>query len=211
MDSIEYWDKVAKEKTFTTPFQLELFKEYVGKDKKVVDIGCGYGRILKELFDNGYTNLLGIDFSNEMIKLAKEKYSYINFKVANGKNLEFENNSIDSIILFAVLTTIYDSKSQQDLIKEVYRVLKKDGILYVNDFLLNDSDLYLKRYNKYKNIYHEYGVFESSDGGVFKHHSEEYFNELLSDFKCEKEKVLKFKTINGHTSNGVYYLGRKRG
>ena len=70
MDSKEYWNMVANEKKFSTPFQMDLYKKYVSNDKKILDIGCGYGRILKELYDNGYTDLLGIDFSSEMIKLA---------------------------------------------------------------------------------------------------------------------------------------------
>ena len=60
MNSKEYWNMVAKDKKFSTPFQMDIYKEYVDKDKKILDIGCGYGRTLKELYDNGYTNLLGI-------------------------------------------------------------------------------------------------------------------------------------------------------
>ena len=84
MDSKEYWNMVANEKKFSTPFQMDLYKKYVSDDKKILDIGCGYGRILKELYDNGYTNLLGIDFSSEMIKLANSLYPYINFNITNG-------------------------------------------------------------------------------------------------------------------------------
>lgn len=209
MDSKEYWNMVANEKKFSTPFQMDLYKKYVSDDKKILDIGCGYGRILKELYDNGYTNLLGIDFSSEMIKLANSLYPYINFNITNGDKLNYEDNSIDSIILFAVLTCIYDNNSQLNLINEIYRVLKKDGIIYINDFLLNDSDMYLKRYNDYKDKYNIYGVFETSDGGIFKHHDIQHLNKLLNNFKCEEVKKLKYTTMNGHTSNGICYIGRK--
>ena len=139
MDSKEYWNMVANEKKFSTPFQMDLYKKYVSNDKRILDIGCGYGRILKELYDNGYTNLLGIDFSSEMIKLANSLYPYINFNITNGDKLNYEDNSIDSIILFAVLTCIYDNNSQLNLINEIYRVLKKDGIIYINDFRMCES------------------------------------------------------------------------
>ena len=209
MDSKEYWDMVAKEKEFTTPFQLEIFKKYVNKDSKILDIGCGYGRVLKELYDNGYHDLLGIDFSIEMINRGKELYPYINFYQTTGNSLEFDDNSVDCVVVLAVLTCIYDKNKQLDFIKEIYRILKEDGIIYINDFLLNESTMYLERYDKYSSKYQDYGVFETIDGGVFRHHSINYFHDLLSSFKCEEEKVLKYRTMNGHISNGIYYIGRK--
>lgn len=46
----------------------------------VLDLGCGFGRMSK-YFDP--TLYLGVDFSNEMIKLAKEKYPNYTFEVAD--------------------------------------------------------------------------------------------------------------------------------
>ena len=208
MNSKEYWNMVAKDKKFSTPFQMDIYKEYVDKDKKILDIGCGYGRTLKELYDNGYTNLYGIDFSKEMINLANSLYPYINFNIISGNKLDYEDNSFDSVILLAVLTCIPDNSNQLDLINDIYRILKNDGILYINDFLLNYSEMYLERYKKYKDKY-MYGVFETSDGGLFRHHDSEYLNSLLCNFKCEDIKKLKYTTMNGHSSNGIYYMGRK--
>ena len=208
MTSQEYWNKVAREKTFSTPFQLDIYKKYVKKDDRILDIGCGYGRTLEELQNAGYNYLIGIDFSKEMIKLAKTKNPSIDFRPTNGSFLDFPDDSIDSVILLAVLTCIPDKDNQKQLIGEVHRVLKKEGIIYINDYLLNDTDMYLERYKKYQDKY-EYGVFETSDGGVFRHHSEEYLEELLSSFKTEEVKTLKYTTMNGHTSNGIYYIGRK--
>lgn len=47
----DYWNSVAHDKNFTTPFQSDLFAKYVAKDATILDIGCGYGRTL-DLFDN---------------------------------------------------------------------------------------------------------------------------------------------------------------
>lgn len=38
----QYWDKVAYDKTFTTPFDFELFSQYVNQDARILDYGCGY-------------------------------------------------------------------------------------------------------------------------------------------------------------------------
>lgn len=209
MDTREYWDMVANDKNFTTPFQSDLFKKYVDINKSVLDIGCGYGRTLKELYDLGYRNLIGIDFSKEMIDRAWNLYSYINFYVGNGNELSFDDSSIDSVILLGVLTCIPNKSNQEQLIKEIYRILKPSGILYINDFLLNDSLMYLDRYDKYKDKYGDYGIFETADGGVFRHHTKEYLENLLNGFIEEKVKTLTYTTMNGHKSNGIYYIGRK--
>ncbi len=47
----KYWNKVAYTKTFTHPVNLTLLSQLIKKDEKIVDYGCGYGRIVKQLTD----------------------------------------------------------------------------------------------------------------------------------------------------------------
>lgn len=209
IETKDYWNRVADKKVFSTPFQIEIFSKYADKNMKILDVGCGYGRTLKELYDNGYRNLIGIDFSSKMIERANSSYPDISFKISEGKKLDFEDNSIDCVILLAVLTCITNEDDQYHLISEIHRILKKGGVLYINDFLINDNDMYINRYEKYKDKYSKYGIFETEDGGVFRHHSEEYLDKLLSKFNCLEKEKLKYKTMNGHISNGLYYIGRK--
>jgi len=81
----EYWRRVD-----------ELLSLY--KDKKVLDVCCGYGR-----FSN-FKDYTGIDFSSEMLKLAKEQNPDKNFILHNGKDgykgqydIVFEVNSLHSL------------------------------------------------------------------------------------------------------------------
>ncbi|XP_044270762.1 EEF1A lysine methyltransferase 2 [Tribolium madens] len=43
----------------------------VTKESKILDVGCGNGMFLIELATEGYTNLFGVDYSNDAITLAK--------------------------------------------------------------------------------------------------------------------------------------------
>ena len=208
MEQKEYWNSIADKKEFTTPFDLNEFSNYVKKDMKILDVGCGYGRTLSELYEFGYKNLYGVDFSENMIKRAKANNPNIDFEVNEG-DLPYKNDTFDSVILFAVLTCISDDDTQRDLIQEIYRVLKPNGIIYVNDFLLNDDERNINRYNAYRNKYDNYGVFELEEGAVLRHHDVDYIKELLSDYKKLKFERVTFKTMNGHTSNGFYYFGKK--
>lgn len=72
MKQEEYWNRVSGKKEFTTPFQAGEFSKYVKRDNSILDVGCGYGRTIDELYHNGYRNLIGIDFSKGMIARGKQ-------------------------------------------------------------------------------------------------------------------------------------------
>lgn len=212
MKQQEYWNSVSKTKTFTTPFQAKEFAACVGKDALVLDVGCGYGRTLQTLYEAGYRHLMGVDFSEGMIARGKDLYPYLDLRVKKGAEIALPDCHVDAVILFAVLTCIHEDEKQKELIREIRRVLKPGGILYVNDFLLNSDERNKKRYEQYQEA-HEgcaYGVFELPEGAVLRHHDEAWIRKLMTGFAPAKYERLTFTTMNGHTSNGFYFIGRKQ-
>ena len=111
------------------------------------------------------------------------------------------------MILFAVLTCIRTDREQEELLSEIRRVLRPRGILYVNDFLLNTDERNLSRYEKFRDVYGRYGVFELPEGAVCRHHDEAWIKELLRDFSELRYEHLTFTTMNGNRSNGFYFIG----
>jgi len=204
----EYWNEVANKKEFTTPFQPELFLTHVNRDATILDYGCGYGRTLFELRRYGYNHLYGVDFSAEMIKRAKSHESEIDFQVIQSGKLPFSNDSLDAVLLFAVLTCVYKDEEQDAILNEIKRVLKPGGIIYINDFLLNSDERNKLRYEKGVNKYHTYGVFELPDGAILRHHSEERVKEWVDQFETLEYKKLEYTTMNGNRSNGLVYSGK---
>lgn len=205
----DYWDSVSETKQFTTSFQAEAFAQYVNQDAKILDVGCGYGRTLNELHHRGYKNLTGIDFSKGMIERGKRQFPYLHLLVKEKDSIDFPDNHFDAVILLAVLTCIPSDEEQRKLISEIKRVLKPGGILYINDFLLNTDERNISRYEKYAKEYGTYGVFELSEGAVLRHHEENYIHELTEAFEEKRFERLTFTTMNGHRSNGFYYIGEK--
>lgn len=208
MEQKEYWDQAASEKEFTTPFQAEQFSRYVKKEHTILDVGCGYGRTLAELRQNGYENLIGLDFSEKMIQRGRHLFPQLDLRTMKSGKIELPDQSVDAVILFAVLTCIQKDTDQQILIREIRRVLKPGGILYVNDFLLNTDERNVSRYQKFQRKYGTYGIFELPEGAVCRHHSEAWIKELLSDFQALIYERLIFTTMNGHRSNGFYFIGK---
>ena len=209
MNQKDYWNSIADKKEFTTPFHPEILEKYLNKEDFIVDIGCGYGRTLRQLKDNGYRNLRGYDISEKMIERGKNENPDLDLRIKDSDTIDLEDNSVDGIILFAVLTAIIDDDEQKALIDEIYRVLKPGGILYLNDFLLNDDERNLKRYDEYKDELGVYGAFKLPEGATLRHFDESYIFELLNSFEKREYERQIYPTMNGHTSNGFYYIGEK--
>lgn len=210
MKQDEYWNSVSGKKEFTTPFQAEAFSRFVKRESRILDVGCGYGRTLDELYHNGYRNLIGIDFSSGMIERGKQQFPYLDLRVKENDTIALPDGSVDAVILFAVLTCIQTNGEQEQLLREIKRVLKPQGILYVNDFLLNTDERNLSRYEKFKEVYGTYGVFELPEGAVCRHHDEAWIKQLLGDFSELEYSHLTFTTMNGNKSNGFYFIGELR-
>lgn len=206
----KFWDKVAEEKEFPTPFQMEKFEKYVSKEMNILDVGCGYGRTLNELYSHEFKNLTGIDYSQGMINRGLRINPDLNLMKTDGKKIPFPDNEFDAVILLAVLTSSYKDEEQKNIISEISRVLKQDGILYINDYILNQDERNLNRYEEFEDKYGKYGVFELPEGAVFRHHTEEHILELTKDFKELVFEKTVYNTMNGHKSNGFYYIGRRR-
>lgn len=207
MKQREYWDSVSEKKEFSTPFQTEAFGRYVKKDHTVLDVGCGYGRTLHELQQEGFENLIGIDFAKGMIERGHQQFPGLDLRVKESENIDLPDDSVDAVILFAVLTCIRTDEEQRQLVEEIRRVLKPGGILYINDFLLNTDDHNVPRYEKFAEKYGIYGVFELPEGAVCRHHDERWIKELLADFTVLEYEHLTFTTMNGNKSNGFYFIG----
>lgn len=105
------------------------------KGKKLLEIGCGSGYETVEFCQKG-AFVTAIDLSTESIKAAKERCKKINLKSVhieemNAETLKFKNNTFDRVYINKVL--LHTDKDK--VLQECLRVLKKDGILVMNEML----------------------------------------------------------------------------
>lgn len=173
--SSEYFDKVYTEwKPYSEhyskqdPFILNVFNKalesikILKKDSKIIEIGCGSGLFANMLFDNGYTNYLGIDFSLQAINLAKKANAVYEEHFICDNAFEFLNtysemdNSV--FIIFEVLEHINNDIDLLELIpansKIIFSVPNFKSFNHLRTF--NDLDEIEKRYTMLKiNSYYE--------------------------------------------------------
>ena len=87
----------------------------------ILDVGCGPGNYCDLLFKKGF-RVIGVDYSEEMIKVAKEKYPSITFEVGSGYDLKFENKSFDMVLSIGTLQCLLD---HEKFLSELARVSSK--------------------------------------------------------------------------------------
>src|SRR6185503_2115309 len=167
----EYWDAAATTKVFTHPL-YEPWLAALDPTAAVLDYGCGYGRILAELEQLGFRDLSGADISPAMIERARRERPGARITViADPPALPSQHDgSFDLVLLFAVLTYGPEDDAQQALLAETARLLKPGGRLYLSDVLLQDDARNLERYDRGMQTHGTYGVFETGDGAVCRHH-----------------------------------------
>ncbi|MFN0213292.1 MAG: methyltransferase domain-containing protein [Saprospiraceae bacterium] len=110
---------------------LKLLKEVDFKDKSVLEIGNGPGGNLVEIYKLNPSRLVGVDISEKMVKLAKEKVSKeVEVIKIDGKSLPFKDKEFDIVFTATVLQHNTDEDMLKKLVKELSRVSKSRVILF---------------------------------------------------------------------------------
>lgn len=89
----------------------EIIENLIPKDAKVLDAGCGYGRMSKLFSPENY---LGIDFSPDFIEKAKSKYPEYSFEVQNLKELPYEDKEFDWAFVVSIKKMVMDNLGEKE-------------------------------------------------------------------------------------------------
>ncbi len=110
---------------------------------KVLDLCCGtgdLGAIIKEI--EATCDVIGVDFSSQMLEIARKKHPNITFWEADATDLKFEKNSFDYIVMGFGLRNIPEKNKS---IEQIYKILKVNGLFLHLDF--GKQNLYSKIYD----------------------------------------------------------------
>ncbi len=111
---------------------IKIINKFTKKftNKTILDIGCGDGQFLEELHKSRKeANLIGLDYSKYKLKKAKLRLPF-EFNQCNLEDgIPLQESSISVAYSGEVIEHIYNPDLMLD---EIYRVLKKNGLLVIS-------------------------------------------------------------------------------
>ena len=208
---LEYWNTEGTQKVFGHPLNLERLSQWLTHESRILDFGCGYGRSLGELFETGYRNLIGFDFSPAMIAAARTRFPAIEFReLQSASTIPLHEATVDGVLLFSVLTCVPTDDGQRTLIAELHRVLRPGGLLYISDLWLQSDERNLTRYARDEAKYGKYGVFDLPEGVTVRHHDPEWIATLTRDFERVALDEIEVLTMNRNPAKAFQWFGLKK-
>lgn len=146
--------------------------EYIDKflnmcNKKILDLGCGMGHYSKYIKNRGL-EVVGIDFSKGMLKIAKENEPDVKFIELDIRNLPNDlENDFDGVLIAYVIHHLSKTETKECLIN-------------LKQYLLNNAKL-LILFREGNKILNEEEPFNPEFNYVIKEYEKEEITELLDE------------------------------
>lgn len=188
----------------------ESWREYVERIQNrlkvpaqgaILEVGCGAGAFLLPFSAEEIVAIFGIDYTTELIDIARAAMPAGTFKTAEAKSIPFEDNIFDAVVSNGVFYYFPDYQYAEQSILEMVRVLKPGGTAAILDI----SDLNLKQ--KAEAIrasemgVEEYNRLYASIGLSHLYFDRKWFESL--SIEHDLELLIEDQTIAGY-KNGKY-------
>lgn len=170
-----YWKKYYQKKLAASDVSREklyakIIRNYISKNDapKVLDIGSGFGFLLKEI-DNLGIKAYGVDLFTEMLDEAK-KYlndSKVELVHADILDLPFEENYFDCVILMSVIEHFALQEVENDILNYVNKYIKPNGYLFIHVPIRSPYSVFARLVRKY--LVRDLPVWAIDDDGDVTH------------------------------------------
>ena len=122
----------------------DLAFKYAGNDSldKIVDVACGTGDMMdfwrerSEKMGIALGEIVGVDPSNGMLDVARKKYPKFNYHTSKATQIPLKDASAD---ILSITYGIRNVVEREAALQEFNRVLKKDGLVVILEFMKNEN------------------------------------------------------------------------
>jgi SAM-dependent methyltransferase len=107
--------------------------------RRVIDVGCGSGNVLRTLVRLGAAPALlaGVDLLPERVATARERSPEMDLRVADAAALPFADAKFDIALQFTLISSVLDDAARRRIAAETLRVLRPGGAIVWYDFVWN--------------------------------------------------------------------------
>jgi 2-polyprenyl-6-hydroxyphenyl methylase/3-demethylubiquinone-9 3-methyltransferase len=191
LSTIEFYNKLIEVfpefKEWTKQEIIEI-KKFLKNDSIVLDVGCGWGREIKELAPF-CKKIIGIDNDAKEIKIAKSYLKDIpnlELHTQDAKNTSFPDKSFDIIICVGnTFGNLGDDK--EAVLREIKRLIKKNGKILISVYSEGAKSKRIKAYEsiglKIKTIKNGKIIFE--DGLISEEFSKDELKKIFEKFQLK--------------------------
>ena len=133
INTSKHYNKIFKDRNFEMDYReperdLALMCKFEGG--RFLDIGCGVSphcKIAKTT--HGDSEVIGLDFADELIKVLRERFPNITYLVGDIRDLKFDDNYFDYIVLGEVLE---HTEEPEKILDGIVRILKPGGMFVLS-------------------------------------------------------------------------------
>ena len=180
----------------------DLFSKIKIKKGNVLDVGCGYGGLIKQI--NTYipdSYFVGVDLSKSMLEIGKKYLKGLNCRLIHvpAHKIPFKKETFD---LTVCNDTFHHFNSPIAVLKELLRVTKKNGFIYIIDLNRSVNENLIHRISQKlseANLVNATQYFDSVRASFTVKEMREIINKSgSSNFKIVKGKPKNHEYMSGH-------------
>ncbi len=138
------------------------------KESRILDLGCGTGLELEEYFRiNPEAEVTGIDLSEAMLKVMKEKFPDRKIRLIPGSyfDVPFGEKAYDAAVSVESLHH-FPAEQKEALYRKLHAALKEEGCFVLTDYFAESEALETEYFQNLKQLKEEQGL----PGDVFYHY-----------------------------------------
>ena len=202
----QYWDNHWKKansveaiKSKKNRLIVNLTRKYLPENSRIIDGGCGSGDKVYALQKHGF-DAYGVDFAKKTVQFINTGLPDLKVSLGDIRKLNFPDHFFDGYWSLGVIEHFFDGF--EDIIHEIYRVLRPGGFLFLTVPEMSKYRKYLSRKGRYvdcsdsdinTNIFYQFA------------YAPEYIKQIISKNGFELKKYKPMDGVKGFKDESKHF------